>query len=53
MNDRILVKVTAGEHCICFQTVSRAHKSPQWFYIHSRELAELETQPSTISHDIP
>lgn len=52
MNDRTLVKVSAGEHCICFRTVSRERRSPNRFYVLRSELAKLETQASVISHDI-
>lgn len=51
MNDRIMLKVSAGEQCICFRTVSRSRKSPKRFYVTRDEFTKLETQASVISHD--
>ncbi len=51
MNDRTLVKVSAGEQCICFRTVSRSRKSPKRFYVTRDEFARLETQASVTTHD--
>ena len=52
MDKRILVKVSAGENCIGFKTVSRQSKSPRTFLVTRDELAQLEQTPKIITQDI-
>ena len=52
MDKRTLVKVSAGEHCIGFKTVSRQRKSPRTFLVTRDELARLEQTPKIITQDI-
>lgn len=52
MNDRILVKLYAGEYCIGFRTISRRRKSSQKFLITRERLEALETTDSIITCDI-
>lgn len=51
MNNRVLLKAAASEHCISFRTVSRSRKSPKRFYVTRDEFARLETQASITTHD--
>lgn len=51
MNDRILVKVTAAEHCIDFRTISRRHKSLH-FVVPRDRFAELEYTDKVIADDL-
>lgn len=51
-NERTLVKVSAGEHCIGFRTVSRKRKSPQRFLIIRRHLEKLEFEQTAVVSDI-
>ena len=52
MNNRTLVKVSAGEYCMGFKTISRRKKSPQTFLITRDMLAQLEQKPEIITQDI-
>ena len=52
MENRTLVKVSAGENCIGFKTISRRRKSPRTFLVTRDELARLEEKPEVISQDI-
>lgn len=52
MNDRTLVHVAAGEHCIRFYTITRVRKSPHWFYVKRSRLDELQKTPEVINNDI-
>ena len=52
MDKRTLVKVSAGEHCIGFKTVSRQRKSPRTFLVTRDELARLEHSQKIITQDI-
>lgn len=52
MDKRTLVKVSAGEHCIGFKTVSRQRKSPRTFLVTRDELVRLEQTPKIITQDI-
>ena len=52
MDKRTLVKVSAGENCIGFKTVSRQRKSPRTFLVTRDELARLEQTPKIITQDI-
>lgn len=52
MNNRILVKVSAGENCIGFKTVSRRRKSGREFLVTRDELARLEDTPEIITRDL-
>lgn len=52
MNNRILVKVYAGENCIGFRTVSRKRKSNHEFLVTRDELARLEQEQELITRDI-
>lgn len=51
MNNRVLLKAAASEHCISFRTVSRSRKSPKRFYVTRDEFARLEAQASITTHD--
>ncbi len=51
MDDRILVKMTAENHCILFRTVSPAEKSPHTFYITRDTFAELKDKGEVTKHD--
>lgn len=52
MNNRTLVKVSAGEHCIGFKTISRRAKSPRIFLVTRDMLARLGKEPEIITQDI-
>lgn len=52
MDDRTLVKVSAGENCIGFKTISRRRKSGHEFLVTRGELARLENETEVISNDI-
>lgn len=52
MNNRTLVKISAGEHCIGFKTISRRAKSPRIFLVTRDMLARLEKEPEIITQDI-
>ena len=52
MNNRTLVKVSAGENCIGFKTISRGAKSPRIFLVTRDMLARLEKEPEIITQDI-
>lgn len=52
MDNRTLVKVSAGENCIGFKTISRQSKSPRTFLVTRDELARLEQTPEIITKDI-
>lgn len=52
MNDRILVKVSANESGIAFQTVTKKRKSPHRFYILRSELERLKREGSVITCDL-
>ena len=52
MDNRILVKVSAGEDSIAFRTVTKQRKSPHWFYILRSELDRLWERGSIITKDI-
>ena len=52
MNDRILVKVSANESSISFQTVTKKRKSPHRFYILRSELERLRREGSVITYDL-
>ena len=52
MKDRILVKASAGDYCIGFQTISRHRKSEQRFLIIREKLEALEHEESVIANDI-
>ncbi len=52
MANRTLVKVSAGEYCIGFKTVSRRRKSPRTFLITRDELERLECENRIIVSDI-
>lgn len=46
------MKVSAGEHCIGFRTISRGKKSPQTFYIPRDHFDDLERDGGIIVSDI-
>ena len=52
MSERTLIKVSAGEHCIGFRTVSRKKKSPWEFLVCRSELEKLERDGAVIAQDI-
>lgn len=52
MNNRTLVKASAGEYCIGFKTISRVRKSRREFLVTRDELMRLEEEQVVISHDI-
>lgn len=52
LEDRILVKASAGDGCISFQTVSRHRKSGQRLMIVREKLEALEHEESVIANDI-
>ena len=52
MDDRIMVKVNASDHCIGFRTVSRERKSPHTFYILPHELLRLRQTGYLIVSDL-
>ena len=52
MNDRTLIKVSAGDYCIGFKTVSRRRKSSRTFLVPRSALARLEQRPEVITQDI-
>lgn len=52
MNNRILVKVSACESSIAFQTVTQKQKSPHWFYILRSDLERLWRDGSVVTSDI-
>ena len=52
MNNRTLAKVSAGEYCMGFKTISQRKKSPQTFLITRDMLAQLEQKPEIITQDI-
>lgn len=52
INSRTLVKVSAGEHCIGFKTVSQKRKSGREFLVARDELAQLEHKNEIITCDI-
>jgi len=52
LNDRILVKVSANESSISFQTVTKKRKSPHRFYILRSELERLRREGSVITYDL-
>ena len=52
MNDRTLVKVSAGENCIGFKTVSRRRKSGREYLVMRDELARLEDNMTVVTNDI-
>lgn len=52
MDNRIMVKATATEHCVCFRTVSRERKSPREFYILRDKLLQLRRQSYLVVNDI-
>lgn len=52
MNDRTLIKVSAGDYCIGFKTVSRRRKSPRTILVTRDALARLEQRPEVITQDI-
>ena len=52
LNNRTLVKVSAGEYCMGFKTISQRKKSPQTFLITRDMLAQLEQKPEIITQDI-
>ena len=52
MNDRTLIKVSAGDYCIGFKTVSWRRKSPRTFLVPRSALARLEQRPEVITQDI-
>ena len=47
-----MVKLSASDSCIGFRTVSRAGKSPHWFYVTRDELATLDEQHHIVTRDI-
>lgn len=47
-----MVKLSASDSCIGFRTVSRAGKSPHWFYVTRDELAALDEQHHIVTRDI-
>lgn len=51
MNNRILVKMTAENHCILFRTVTPTEKSPHAFYITRKTFAELKDRGEITGHD--
>lgn len=52
MDNRTLVKVSAGENCIGFKTISRRKKSPRTFLVTRNMLARLEQELEIITQDI-
>lgn len=52
MNQRTLVKASAGEYCIGFKTISPRRKSGREFLISRSELERLEYENETIVRDI-
>ena len=52
MDNRTLVKVSAGENCIGFKTISRKRKSPRTFLVTRSTLARLAQEPEIITQDI-
>lgn len=52
MSNRTLVKVSAGEYCIGFKTVSRMRKSEREFLVTRSEFEQLEQEGRIIVCDI-
>lgn len=52
MNNRTLIKVSAGENCIGFKTVSWRRKSSRTFLVPRSALARLEQGSEVITQDI-
>lgn len=52
MSNRTLVKVSAGEHCIGFKTISRMRKSEREFLVTRSEFEQLEQDGKLIVRDI-
>lgn len=52
MDDRTLVKVSAGEYCIGFRTVSRKRKSGREFLVTRSQLAQLEHGTEIVAKDL-
>lgn len=52
MNDRTLVKVSAGEYCIGFRTVSRRIKSGRDFLVTRSQLAQMEHETEIVTKDL-
>ena len=52
MENRTLVKISAGENCIGFKTISRRRKSPRTFLVTRDMLARLEQEPEIVTQDI-
>ncbi len=47
-----MVKLSASDSCIGFRTISRAGKSPHWFYVTRDELAALDEQHHIVTRDL-
>jgi len=52
MNNRTLVKVSAGENCIGFKTISRKKKSGREYLVTRSTFARLEVEQKVITSDI-
>ena len=52
MDDRVMIKATTTEHCVCFRTVSAARKSPRSFYIQRDDLLKLRQHSYLVVNDI-
>lgn len=52
LNNRTLVKVSAGENCIGFKTISRRRKSGQTYLVARSELAHLKDNMEVVTNDI-
>lgn len=52
MDERVMVKMEAGEGCVILRTISRKRRSPQRFIMLEKELRELEEKKRVIFRDI-
>ncbi len=52
MDERVMVKMEAGEGCVILRTISRKRRSPQRFIMLKKELGELEEKKRVILRDI-
>ena len=48
MDERVMVKMEAGEGCVILRTISRKRRSPQRFIMLKKELGELEEKKRVI-----
>ena len=51
-NNRIMVKATTTERCVCLRTISWAKKSPFQFYIPRKDLLRLRQETYLVVNDL-